>query len=389
MIKTIYSKNCPRCGNVMTYTNKRCHGISLKNNYNCKSCRTKEAKSIDKSEKYKRKCPTCNKDIFHISENQLQIAIKQNRLCRNCSQKTSQNKVRNFIRQCPTCNRDIKYLNKDTMDKAEQNKKKCMSCHTSGLNNPMYGVHRFGEDNPMYNKTCYDIWVKKYGLEEADKRLNAFKDKARIRATGKNNLNFNNKCGGSFHLIKYNKASKGKTYEQIHGEDISSAIKLKLSIATAGKNNPMYGKPIPKRSGNGWSGHYNGNYFRSILELKYLIYLIDNDIKFESGEAKEHSIKYMINEVERNYYPDYFLVDTDEYIEIKPIKLINSYQNKLKFEAARCKLDKRFKVLTQNDIIEVDLHVLYNKYVNKEIIFDKVYNDKFENYYNKHIGGIH
>lgn len=35
-------------------------------------------------------------------------------------------------------------------------------------NNPMQG--RTGQKNPMYGKTPYDIWLQKYGKEEADRR---------------------------------------------------------------------------------------------------------------------------------------------------------------------------------------------------------------------------
>jgi len=42
-----------------------------------------------------------------------------------------------------------------------------------------------GENNPMYGKTFYEIWVKKFGKEEADKKLKAYKEnksnKIRVR----------------------------------------------------------------------------------------------------------------------------------------------------------------------------------------------------------------
>jgi hypothetical protein len=33
----------------------------------------------------------------------------------------------------------------------------------------------------------------------------------------------------------------------------------------------MYGKPSPQGSGNGWSGWYKGKYFRSIMELSFIV----------------------------------------------------------------------------------------------------------------------
>ncbi|MBR4316812.1 MAG: hypothetical protein IKP65_07630 [Alphaproteobacteria bacterium] len=41
-------------------------------------------------------------------------------------------------------------------------------------------------------------------------------------------------------------------------------LKKKYSEKSKGKNNPMYGKPAPKGSGNGVSGWYKGWFFRSL-----------------------------------------------------------------------------------------------------------------------------
>jgi group I intron endonuclease len=37
-----------------------------------------------------------------------------------------------------------------------------------------------GKNNPMYGKSFYDIWAEKFGKEEADKRLNEFKEKCKL-----------------------------------------------------------------------------------------------------------------------------------------------------------------------------------------------------------------
>lgn len=41
-------------------------------------------------------------------------------------------------------------------------------------------VERYkGKNNPMHNKSMYDVWVNKYGIEEADRRLKEFKNKCK------------------------------------------------------------------------------------------------------------------------------------------------------------------------------------------------------------------
>lgn len=39
-----------------------------------------------------------------------------------------------------------------------------------------------GKNNPMYGKSVYSVWVEKYGIEEANKRLEQQKEKLRIAA---------------------------------------------------------------------------------------------------------------------------------------------------------------------------------------------------------------
>lgn len=52
-------------------------------------------------------------------------------------------------------------------------------------------------------------------------------------------------------------------------------------------------------------------------ELKYAQYLNSNNIKWSRG--KEINLSYKLNETDitRTYYPDFYLVDTKEYIETK------------------------------------------------------------------------
>jgi hypothetical protein len=157
-----------------------------------------------------------------------------------------------------------------------------------------------GKDNPRYgNFNNYEIWLKKYGKYEADKRLIEFKKK--------------------------------------------------ISKATKGKNNPMYGKPSPQGSGNGWSGWYNGWYFRSLLELSYMINEIENNNKrWETGEQNKYKIEYVDYEGKnRNYFPD-FVIDNKFLIECKPLRLHNTSLVKSKTEAAEkfCKKNGLVYILT-------------------------------------------
>jgi hypothetical protein len=53
------------------------------------------------------------------------------------------------------------------------------------------------------------------------------------------------------------------------------------------------------------------------LELSYLVHLIKNDIKFEHAEHKKYTVKYLNFEgTVRNYFPDFYIFENDEIIEI-------------------------------------------------------------------------
>lgn len=137
--------------------------------------------------------------------------------------------------------------------------------------------------NPTPKGPIYDRWLVKYGKEEADRRL----------------------------------AQK----------------KVRQSAASSGSNNPMYGKPTPIGSGNGWSGWYKGWYFRSLRELSFVVDLDMNGIPWSSADTAKYRIPYIdYNGSKRTYTPDF--VVGSSVVEIKPIKLHNTATNTRKRLAA-------------------------------------------------------
>jgi hypothetical protein len=154
----------------------------------------------------------------------------------------------------------------------------------------------------------------------------------------------------------------GKKLEEIIGEERAIAVKKKLSIKSSGKNNPMFGKPSPNGSGNGWSGWYNGWFFRSILELSYMIKVIDRyNIKWESGENKKYKIEYIDRDgTSRNYFPD-FIIENKYIVEIKPNKLKNTISVLEKRNAAiehSNKLNMKYKITNVPPLTDDELKEL-------------------------------
>lgn len=145
-------------------------------------------------------------------------------------------------------------------------------------------VHR-----PRANKgPFYERWVVRYGKEEADKRREA----------------------------NSRRCSKHST----------------------GSSNPMYGKPAPQGSGNGWKGWYKGAFFRSLRELSFIMELESEGVHWENGERGIYEVRYVgANGEERTYRPDYVVPGVAMY-EVKPRRLWDSPAVVAKRQAAekRC-----------------------------------------------------
>lgn len=176
----------------------------------------------------------------------------------------------------------------------------------------------------------------------------------------------------------YNKKQIGKTWEERFGEDRAAEIKRKLSLSVSGEKNPMFGKPAPSGSGNGWSGWYKDFYFRSLMELSFLVR--NENLKLKSAEGM--SIKYSnFAGTIRSYHPD-FICD-NVIFEIKPKHLCGAVDNKLKFAAAEkwCKENGfLFKVLTEDNIERLSFDEIKKLHDANEIKFLDRYELKYKEF---------
>jgi len=177
----------------------------------------------------------------------------------------------------------------------------------------------------MKGKKYSDFYTK-----EQEEKIKKSQSKS---SRGKNNPMYGN-IEHTEGLVEWNKNLKGKTFEEIYG-DRAPALKKRISQNTRGTNNPMYGRPSPIGSGNGWSGWYNGWYFRSFHELSYMINVIERfGFKWESAEKQNYGISYLDKNLNpRTYYAD-FIINEKYLVEIKPKSLHSSSEVILKSLAA-------------------------------------------------------
>ena len=140
----------------------------------------------------------------------------------------------------------FKSLEKDVYCKCGKNKKIkhikinkdyiCKSCKTKGNNNPLFG------------KSFYDIWIKKYGKEVADQKIQLKKEMNK----GKNNPFF------------------GKSHTEDQKKIWSTNKKGKYS----GENNPMYKKSVY----NIWVEKYGKEVADSKISILNLKKIIINEV---------------------------------------------------------------------------------------------------------------
>ena len=232
--------------------------------------------------KYKRKCPKCGKDIYHSTEEYCRLMERKETLCKSCGCRNPDRLAR--MSEMNSGEKNPFFGKKHTDATRIRIANRDYSCNSTQVQRDRVSLQVTGSGNPMYGRKVYDVWLEKYGKDEADRRR---KEKA-------------------------DKASK----------------------QCSGMGNPMYGKPSPQGSGNGWSGWYKGWYFRSLKELSYVVLVIEaNGYKWRSAESKDLKIPYVVDGISRTYFADFF-IDETTLVEVKPKKLMDSRLNSLKKEAA-------------------------------------------------------
>jgi hypothetical protein len=294
-----------------------------------------------------------------------------------------------FIRNCPVCNKELIYSNKYSFQSAEIKKSKCRSCgikqtiteerqkqmsnRVKGENNPMYGM--YGNLNPFFGKKHTEESKKKI-FENRDMSVYStddFKEKMSKVTKGKNNPMF----GRSVYSVWIEK----------HGKEIANEkmikLKVKQSLNSSGEKNPMYGKPSPVGSGNGWSGWYKGWFFRSLKELSYMINVIERfNLNWESAETKELTIEYFdFRNNQRTYTAD-FLIEGRYLVEVKPKNLWKSDLVKRKQNSALVFCEKNNLKYKIRDIQNLDTDTIINLYENGVLRFTDRYDKKFKNLHN-------
>lgn len=184
--------------------------------------------------------------------------------------------------------------------------------------------------------------------------------------------------------MKNNSPMKGNSYYKIwvkkYGVGVADEMNRECSLKKSlkGEKNYWFGKTPPFGSGNGWSGWYKGWYFRSLLELSYMVNIIEkNNMNWVSGESNDFKIIYEHNNTIKNYFPD-FILNNKYMIECKPKKLwkTNLIINKKNAAEEFCK--KNGLIYKLREVPKMSDDEILLLYQNGELVWIDRYKVKFE-----------
>lgn len=294
----------------------------------------------NKDEKYY--CSICDRYFKHKENLTLHNKIKHLKII-----KVKCNLIAATVKKkCPKCGREVTIINFNKHYKAckgiinknytiEDSKYICNFCGKSfkkqGIKTHIWRCHtnkgKIFNPNDGYKKGTRIAWNK--GLtKETDYRI------LRSSITFKNN----------YKLGKHKKAVAKDKESWKHN--------ISIGINKAIQNNP-----------DSYNGHYNRGFVKEYIykgikllgswELKFAIWCDKNNIKWIKNKDQ---FKYILDDKEHIYFPDFYLLDLDEYIEIKGFETDKDILKWNQFPK-----DKKLKILKFKELQELGVLNIISK----------------------------
>lgn len=217
-----------------------------------------------------------------------------------------------------------------------KNPNKCLNCNLV--------LNYSNRKNKYCSLKCSAIYSQKDGGHKKWTVL----EKEKLRLLAKNNPYFN---GEITWQSKINRKSFKDNLKLCKECGISFTLKRKKQICCSRKcfedwnkkTGYLKGKSGGLREGAGRSksGWYKGIYCNSSYELAWVIYSIDNNIKFNRN-AKSFEYINTKGKISK-YYPDFYLTNSKTYVEIKGYKE-KEFENKQKY------FTEKILVIDKNEI---------------------------------------
>jgi hypothetical protein len=279
--------------------------------------------------------------------------------CSVCDKETT---FRNLgVGYLKTCSPECSYLDKEYRKKRSDSRKgKTQSEET--INKRINSTNQ-----EIKEKNRKNTMIKKYGVDNPMKLKN-IKDKVSEKLTGikkdrtdewqQNIISAKIKNG----TLKHNAETKNKIRDSIN-KHYQENLDREKYISTS--NNVRH-----------LSGWYNDLYFRSSLELSFLIN--NPDKVFSSCEIKKYAVRYSVNGKIKTYYPDY--TDGESIYEIKPTTLLDFGFNPIKINKGKELFGNDYRVITEIECPYVKKQIIIELIENGNVILTKNSEDIFKKY---------
>lgn len=276
--------------------------------------------------------------------------------CSVCGENTT---FRNLgVGYLDNCSVGCRNLNKNIKRNYWEGKKQSEETIKKRINSTNQELKELNRKNTM---------IKKYGVDNPMK-LNDIKSKVGSKLIGikqnrtnewqKNIIESKRKNG----TLKHNLQTKNKIRDSVN-KHYEQTLDREKYIATS--NNVRH-----------LSGWYNGLYFRSSLELSFLV---NNTNKtFSSCEIKKYAVRYLSKGKIKTYYPDY--TDGEFIYEIKPTSLLTFGFNCDKITAAKENFGDSYKVVTEQECNYIPKDVIKKLIGDGTVVLVKNSEKVFEKY---------
>lgn len=206
-----------------------------------------------------------------------------------------------IIPKCIVCNKDVPWGNNKYSPRCSQ---KCWSKSSENINRLVEKIKNTKWNDERKEKHIQRMTDKKW--DDDAKKLHS------VRMKGNTNFLKNNKPW-NFNLPREQQPMFGKT-----------------RVGMKGELNPSYGITPSKYTGYGIKGYFKSKWFRSSLELFFLIYCHINNYNVKSAERKLYQVEYEIDGIKKTYSPDFII--NDLIYEIKPYYKLNDNIVQIKFK---------------------------------------------------------
>jgi len=153
-------------------------------------------------------------------------------------------------------------------------------------------------------------------------------------------------------LSEETKQKMRKPKSDIHKQKISQSLKGKKFSEQRKNRLKENWSPNPKRN-YGKGGIYNGIPFDSSYELKFMQLLDEYKIPYERADNKNFRVKYIFENQEHYYYPDFYLPREGSVVEIKPFYKLTEIGTLTKLNAAKEVYGNNFIIITEKELPEL------------------------------------